>query len=228
MNDKKKLNKSVCLCITNFNKEKSLDRAIRSCQSQIQQNFNLDIILVNDGSKNFNKKLFLAEYKNIRIISYKKNKGVSYASNVALKNTQAEYFMRVDADDFLSMRACILLTSILDNNPTYPFAYGDLTKIEKFGSNKIVSRKKINQLLEHGAGIMFRTKILKKINGYNNKLRNCEDFELILRVIKRYGKGFYFPVPYYRYYKNENNHLTNEKNRSVIKKQLIKKYVKYL
>lgn len=219
------MTKSVCLCITNYNKEKSLDRAIRSCQSQIQQNFNLDIILVNDGSKQFNKKIFLSEYDNINIISYKKNKGVSYASNLALKNTNADYFMRVDADDYLSIRACLLLTSILDNNPKYPFAYGDLIKIEKFGNNKIISRKKKFQLLEYGAGVMFRTKILKKLNGYNVKLKNCEDFDLISRIMKKYGNGFYFPVSYYRYYKNENNHLTNKKNRLLIKKKLIKKYV---
>ena len=54
---KSKKNKTITLCITNFKKEKFLDRAIRSCESQIQQNFNIEVVLVNDGSKKFQRKI---------------------------------------------------------------------------------------------------------------------------------------------------------------------------
>ena len=41
--------KSITLCITNYNKERFLDRAIISCQSQVQENFNIADCLAAGG-----------------------------------------------------------------------------------------------------------------------------------------------------------------------------------
>ena len=46
----------IVLCITNYKKEKFLDRAIRSCDSQISNGFEIITIIVNDGSPHFDKK----------------------------------------------------------------------------------------------------------------------------------------------------------------------------
>ena len=82
--------------------------------------------------------------------------------------------------------------------------------------------------MEHGAGIMFRTKYLKKIGGYDTKIKNCEDFDLIIRIEKKYGKGFYLPISYYKYYKQGDEHLSNSKDRDLFLKRLKIKYDKYL
>ena len=37
---------------------------------------------------------------------------------------------------------------------------------------------------------MFRTKFLKSIKGYDKKIKNCEDFDLILRIEKNLEKVF--------------------------------------
>ena len=49
--------KKITLCITNYQKEKFLDRAIRSCESQISNGLEINTIVVNDGSKKFNRKI---------------------------------------------------------------------------------------------------------------------------------------------------------------------------
>lgn len=64
--------KKICLCITNYNKEKYLDRAIRSCLSQIPFEILIEIIVVNDGSKKFNKVKIKKEFPEIKIIDLKK------------------------------------------------------------------------------------------------------------------------------------------------------------
>lgn len=220
--------KKICLCITNYKKEEFLERSIRSCISQIPYEMEIEIIIVNDGSKKFDKKKLLKEFPTLKIIDYKKNQGVAYASNLALKKTQSDYFMRVDADDYLGMKSCLILSSILNDNPEFSFVYGDILEIDKNFNTKILKREKREVLLSHGAGIMFRTKHLNKIKGYNNKLKNCEDFDLIVRMEKRYGKGYYIPVSYYRYYKTEGNHLSSSKNRTKYLKSLKEKYEKYL
>ncbi len=220
--------KKIILCITNYKKEKFLDRAIRSCESQIPNGLEIKTIVVNDGSKKFNKKAFLKEFPNIKIIDYKKNKGVSYASNKALYSMDSDYYMRVDADDYISMKTCILLSSILNENKKIPFIYGDMLQIDKNFDIKKISRSNRNFLLEHGAGIMFRTKFLKSIKGYDKKIKNCEDFDLILRLEKKFGKGFYLPIPYYKYYKQSSKHLSDSKNRNYYLNKLKKKYFNYI
>ena len=220
--------KKVCLCITNYNKEIYLERAIRSCLSQIQSEFIIEIILVNDGSKLFNKKKIKKEFPNIKIISYKKNKGVSYASNQALKKTNADYFMRVDADDFISIKTSMILVEFLNENSRFTFVYGDICKILINGNNRRLKRRYKKVLLQHGAGVMFRTKLLKKINGYNTKIKNCEDFDLIMRMILNFGEGYHLPIPYYRYYETKGIHLSKLSNRKKYISLLNKKYEKYL
>ena len=148
--------KKICLCITNYNKEKYLDRAIRSCLSQIPFEILIEIIVVNDGSKKFNKVKIKKEFPEIKIIDLKKNRGVAFASNQAIKHSKADYYMRVDADDYLSMKSCIILSSILNENPKIPYVFGDILKIQTNGDIKKIKRNNRNSLLDHGAGIMFR------------------------------------------------------------------------
>ena len=136
--------------------------------------------------------------------------------------------MRVDADDYIGMKTCIVLSSILNENDKIPYIYGDILHINKQYNIKKISRKERNLLLEHGAGIMFRTKFLKKVGGYDEKIKNCEDFDLILRLEKKYGKGFYVPLPYYKYYKQSSKHLSNSKNRAFYFNKLKKKYSDYI
>ena len=220
--------KKVTLCITNFKKEKFLDRAIRSCESQIPNGLEINTVVVNDGSPKFNKKNLLKEFPEIKIIDYKKNRGVSYASNKALYSLKSDYYMRVDADDYIGIKTCLILSSILNENKNLPFIYGDILQIDKNLNINKIFRNQRNMLLEHGAGIMFRSKFLKGINGYDQKLKNCEDFDLIVRLEKRYGKGFYLPIPYYKYYKQTSKHLSDSKNRNFYLKKLKKKYSDYL
>ena len=220
--------KKICLCITNYKKEFFLERSIRSCLSQIQWEFQTEIIVVNDGSKKFNKKKIIREFPKVKIITYKNNKGVAFASNLALKKTNADYFMRVDADDYLSVKSSIILSGILSENPKIPFVYGDILKININGTNKILKRINKKILLNHGAGIMFRTNFVKNIKGYNQSLKNCEDFDLIARMETKYGKGFYIPIAYYRYYITNTTHLSQSSDRKKYIKILEKKYEKYL
>ena len=126
--------KKICLCITNYNKEKYLERSIRSCLSQIPFEMFIETIVVNDGSKKFNKKKIQKEFPEIKILSLKKNKVVAFASNRAIKHSNADYYMRVDADDYLSMKSCVILSSILNENPKIPFVFGDILKIKINGN----------------------------------------------------------------------------------------------
>ena len=75
---------------------------------------------------------------------------------------------------------------------------------------------------------MFRTKFLKSIKGYDEKIKNCEDFDLIIRIEKNMVEGLYLPISYYKYFKQSPKHLSKSKNRVFYLNKLKKKYAKYL
>ncbi len=201
------------LVITNYNRAEFLDRAIRSCTNQLLFRTPYEIIVVDDASTD-DSKVILDEFKNdVRVFYNKENKGVAYASNVAIKQSTGEYWMRVDADDFLNQYACSYMGVVLDENPEIDFVYCDHYRVDVRGVK--VSKVRLDtdeQLFEHGAGVMFRTQCLKDIGAYDETLRNCEDYDLLVRLKKSGAKGYYLPVPLYRYYiHGENMTLTKER-----------------
>lgn len=191
----------ISFVITNFNREKFIDRAIRSCQSQVLLNKKGEIIVVDDGSTD-NSINYIWEFRDkIRLFQNETNKGVANASNIGLASSRGKYWMRVDADDFLSMYASLFMAQILDSNEEFGFVYCDHYRVDTIG----VKQEKVKltddkTLYEHGAGILFRKQLLDEIGGYDESLNNCEDYDLILRLQKRGIKGFYLPIPLYRYY----------------------------
>ena len=86
-----------------FNSQKYLSEALDSI---LKNKFNgkYEVICVNDGSID-NTQNILNEYKlkipNMKIISYLKNQGLSYARNIALENANGQYAIFLDSDDKL-------------------------------------------------------------------------------------------------------------------------------
>lgn len=85
-----------------YNMEKYLNRCIDSI---INQSYNdIEVILVDDGSQDSSPKIcdeYALEYSFIRVI-HKKNEGLLMARRTAIREAQGEYFVFLDADDYLS------------------------------------------------------------------------------------------------------------------------------
>lgn len=93
--------KMVSVIVPVYNAEKFVEGCVESLVSQTYPN--VEIILVNDGSKDQSPKICdaLAEkHKNIRVI-HKANAGVSAARNDGMKAAKGEYIHFCDSDDTL-------------------------------------------------------------------------------------------------------------------------------
>ena len=116
----------ISVIILNYNKSRLIDRAIRSIENQIiTPNINLEIIIVDDGSKD-NPQKWLKKYKNQKskkIFYLKKNKGVGYCSNFALKNISSKYYVRLDSDDYISQFYIQICHDLLENNQKIGFVF---------------------------------------------------------------------------------------------------------
>lgn len=192
---------NISIVITNYNKGKFLDRAIRSCLSQPVIQRLIEVIVVDDCSTDNSMKIIKEFSSNIKVIENPKNKGVSYASNVGLNHSNGEYWMRVDADDYLSINACEIMSAVLDFNEDISYVYADHYRINTDGFKEArVYLDNRKTLYDHGAGVLMKTKMLRSLGGYDENLRNCEDYDLLFRINKSGYKGFYLPIPLYRYY----------------------------
>lgn len=201
------------LIVTNYNKARFIDRAIRSCLMQLVFRRNIEIIVVDDASTDDSLKIVREFRQDVHLIANDTNKGVAHASNLALEHSNGKYWMRVDADDFLNMYACAFMGGLLDENPDFDFVYCDHYRVDVHGVK--VSKVRLDTdetLYQHGAGVLFRTDILREIGGYDETLRNCEDYDLLYRLKQSGRKGHYLQVPLYRYYiHGENMTLTDER-----------------
>jgi glycosyltransferase involved in cell wall biosynthesis len=206
------------LVVTNYNKGRFIDRAIRSCLMQVMFRRNTEIIVVDDASTDNSLTMIQEFARDVRLFAIPTNKGVAHASNLGLKEARGRYWMRVDADDFLNMYACAFMAGILDENEDVDFVYCDHYRVDVHGVKVQKVRLDTEEALyDHGAGVLFRTAVLQQEGGYDESLRNCEDYDLLYRLKKAGRKGYYLPVPLYRYYIHGDN-ITLSAERQQFKK----------
>jgi hypothetical protein len=113
------------------------------------------------------------------------------------------------------------MTDTLEWNPSIGFVYCDLIVVT---GHSIHEQRKLvlntsERLLNHGAASMFRKKYLEAIDGFDPDLRNCEDYDLIMRYQKKYS-GYHLRLPYYRYFKEGSALSTKIVERKRIQKML--------
>lgn len=196
--------KKISVIITNHNYERFLGRCIRSCLNQSIPTSEYEIIIVDDCSTD-NSEEVIKSYLHNPSISYIKldeNKGVSVASNVGITKAVSPYVIRVDSDDYINQNTLLFLSEILNWNPEISFVYGDIIRVNEMEEKcERIHTNSVQNLFKHGAGIMFRKTCLEAVGLYDEKIRNAEDFDLILRVMKNFD-GYHIKLPLYRYYRH--------------------------
>ena len=197
-----KLSKNIffTIIIPCYNSEKTIQRCI---ESVLIQNFKkIEILVINDCSKDktLNK---LKKYKEkIEIINNKKNFGVGYSRNKAIDKANGKYIIFLDADDILIKNKLKNLYSEINKYKKIDFLIGQ-HNINKDGylykkniNNKTISNKLgfINNL-DKFYGYCWRFIISKSYLDENqlkfSNARIFEDEEFVAKLIMNV-KNFYF------------------------------------
>ncbi len=106
----------ISVIIPVYNVENYLARCLNSIVNQTYKN--LEIICINDGSKDNSLKIIEEYAKNdsrIKIIN-QENKGIAATRNVGIENVTGEYFIFVDSDDYIELNTCEKLIKTIENN----------------------------------------------------------------------------------------------------------------
>ena len=204
--------------ITNYNKGRFIGRCIRSCLKQSLPRDRYEIIVVDDFSTD-NSRIVIDSFEDeIKKVYLVENMGVAGASNEGIKKALGSLIIRVDADDYISENTLLFFTEILLSNKDIGFVYGDHILVDD--KEDFLGRVDLNNLenvLDHGAGIMFRKTNIETIGLYDPAMRHAYDYDLLKRYYKNFD-GYHLRLPLYRYRQHAGNQTKLNKRQEYIKK----------
>ena len=221
----------VTIYITNYNYGKYLQKSIESVLNQTFKNF--ELIIIDDGSTDSSKSI-ISKFKNnskIRVV-YQKNKGLNQSNNLALKISKGRFIIRLDADDWLDIRALEILVNAIKKDNEIGLVFPDYYEVDEEGEIINIIRRHdfskvtLHDQAAHGACTLIRKSFLQKMGGYD-KTFFCQDgYDLWIKFIDKYKiKNINLPLFYYRQHTNSLSKNTNKilKTRSEIIRKKFKK-----
>lgn len=130
--------KKISIIIPVYNTQKYLDKCLKSVLNQTYNN--LEIIIVNDGSKDKSGDIvgeYLKKYDNIKYYK-KENEGLSAARNFGILKSTGDYLCFLDSDDYLDVNLFYSLQKYISLN--YDIIKYKLQKVdEKYNKLEIVN-----------------------------------------------------------------------------------------
>jgi glycosyltransferase involved in cell wall biosynthesis len=179
--------------ITTYNHARFLGEAILSVLSQTAPPD--EILVIDDGSTD-DPALIVRRCPNIVLIR-QANKGLSAARNTGWHAARGRYVAFLDADDRFQPTMIATNLAQFQERPNCAFVYGAYDNINEAGSFlstvplRPVGNDPFGAFLEgncigmHGT-VLYRRECLEKIGGFDSSLQSCEDYDLYLRLSRRY------------------------------------------
>lgn len=108
--------KKISLIIPIYNCAEFLDDCFSSIINQTFKTLDLEVVLVNDGSKDDSAKICkkYAKKYDWLFIDRKENKGLSYTRNEGISNSTGKYIVFLDSDDYLYKNALQCLYNTIE------------------------------------------------------------------------------------------------------------------
>lgn len=183
----------VTVLMSVYNGEKYLREAIDSILHQTYTNF--EFLIIDDASTDTTPEI-LHQYSDprIRLVKNENNLGLTKSLNKGLALANGEYIARMDADDICMPERFEKQLNYFDRNPETDvlgtgfkiFNANDECTGEKFFPEKVTTSdfSQENQLI-HGS-VMVKKSVIIDVGGYNEYFQYVQDYELWLRVSKKY------------------------------------------
>ena len=170
---------------------------ITKCLESIPKRDDVEIIVVNDGSTDKtmgylnNYKQF--GYKDLIIIDYGENKGVSYARNVGIEKSKGEYIVFIDSDDYIYPK---VFNKIVDNylNSEYQLVFYDMENNFKYR----FEANQNNYQCKYGMFKFIKKEFLGDLR-FTEGMQYAEDKELHLKMMDKYPKCYFSNEIMYHY-----------------------------
>ena len=213
----------VSVIIPAYNCERFIGKCIESVCNQTYQN--IEILIINDGSKDNTKNIINSFVnKDYRIVYIEqKNSGPSTARNTGLDNANGEYVIFVDSDDTISENYVeYLLNSILIEKCDLVCCgyidistYGQLKYSDFIDNSNCVKKESVLTNVCKGTGGVLWGKIFKKdiIDLHNIRMNKdiymCEDLIFVLQYVSHCKSFKYLNEFLYHYNRLNTNSISS-------------------
>jgi len=214
--------------IPSYNHSEYVSQCIKSCLSQTYQNF--EIIVTDDNSTDKETIEILKSFEKthpnkVKCIYHTENEGISGSINEQVINSNGDYFVMLDCDDYLDPDALLAVYKKIkvDHNPDYLFTdrkHVDekgslLTTVEYGGLKNLLDRGlSINEVLPMGMAAshlkVIKMDLFKRVGLMSNYFSlpgkaGCQDYDFALRCLLHKVKFSYI-------YKAVYNHRWHSKS----------------
>ncbi|WP_132055516.1 glycosyltransferase family 2 protein [Pseudocnuella soli] len=182
---------TISVIIPCYNHGKYLQQAIDSVNSQA--GVHTEIVVVDDGSSD-NTKEVAGQNGEVKYI-YQTNAGLSAARNTGIKESNGEYLLFLDADDWLLPGALQINLRLMEQHPEAAFVSGGHEKVFAVTGKKDVEDMPVTDnhymnLLQGNyigmhATVLYRRSVFNEFL-FDETLRACEDYDLYLKIARKY------------------------------------------
>jgi len=183
----------ISIVVVCYNQAQYLGEAIESALAQTYQF--VEILVVDDGSTDETAQV-AAAFPRVHYI-HQSNRGLPAARNAGLRRSTGEYIVFLDADDRLLPAAVQEGIDCFGDFPDCAFVSGAYRNVFSDGSpaptdpQQLVEADHYYRMLQGNyigmhAGVMYRRKMIVAVGGFRENLRACEDYELYLRIMRKW------------------------------------------
>lgn len=204
----------ISVIIPCYNHAAYLARAIESVLAQLYKN--VEIIVVDDGSTDDTKQV-TGRFPEVKYV-YQQNQGLSAARNTGIDSSLGKYLLFLDADDWLTSDALKKNFDVISTHPEVAFVSGGHIKISDNGNvleevREIVNEDHYKHFLQGNyvgmhATVLYARWVFDEFR-FDTTLRACEDYDLYLKISRKYAVMHHNDV--IAYYRIHGNNMSGNK-----------------
>jgi glycosyltransferase involved in cell wall biosynthesis len=189
----------VSVIITCYNQGKYLAAAIESVRTQSHSN--IELIVIDDGSTD-DTGAVCSHYPFLTYV-YQSNSGLSAARNTGIINSNGQYLVFLDADDWLLPDALMVNLKYLTLYNDHAFVSGAFEFFYEHSDEHLAIQKPVlnnhylhmlqGNYIQMHAAVMYQRWVFDKVS-FDPAKRYCEDYDLYLRISKQFQIGHHTHV----------------------------------
>ncbi|GEM_PF-1997696 len=170
-----------------------IEQAIESVLAQRFREF--ELIVIDDGSLDQTAKRIrqYAWHPQIRPFHLPSQGGIAVTRNRILQKARGKYIAVCDADDIMLPGCLQRLVGVLEKNPRAAWVYADRLGLlpsglaeKNYPARQPDGRMEFQINVIAHAGALIRREAMEEVGGYNESLLSIEDYDLALRIARRW------------------------------------------
>lgn len=185
----------ISVIIPAYNAEKTVQETVESVLNQTFRDF--ELIVVDDGSKDSTVEIIakIAD-RRLRLVTHSHG-GANRSRNLGLSQAIGSYVSFLDADDLWTPDKLESQLKALAANPEAAVAYSWTDRIDESGQflrrggyisvdGNVLAKLLIVNFVENGSNPLIRREAVLAVNGFDESLSACQDWDLWLKLAARY------------------------------------------